>query len=144
MLAVIIQDVLIKSRKMKNIIIILFFFPLYISAQISKPILSKLIDYSKEKTPAYCGYQVEYGVLKFELQESGGNFKKGDVIFIVQKCPRETMEMSSGEYENNKIYLLSIGSASNKLYSENGFEICKLFYRKDNPKVFWNGEVKKA
>jgi hypothetical protein len=129
---------------MKNIIIILCLFPLYISAQISKPILSKLIDYSKEKTPAYCGYQVEYGVLKFELQESGGNFKKGDVIFIVQKCPRETMEMSAGEYENNKIYLLSIGSAANKPYSESGYEICKLFYPKDNPKVFWYGGVKKT
>lgn len=129
---------------MKNVIIILFLFPLFISAQISKPILSKLIDYSKEKTPAYCGYQVEYGVLKFELQESSGNFKKGDTIFIVQKCPREIMEKSIGEYENNKIYNLTIGSEANKSFTENADEECRQFYPKDYPKKFWNGSVTKV
>jgi hypothetical protein len=127
---------------MKNIILILFLFPLYISGQISKPILSKLIDYSIEKTPAYCGYQVEYGVLKFELQENSENFKKGDVIFVVQKCPREIMEKSVGQYENNKIYNLYIGSVASKPFSENGYELCAKFYAKANPERFWYGNVK--
>jgi hypothetical protein len=55
-----------------------------------------LTEYSKEN-PAYCGYQVAYGVLKFELQESTVNFKKGEIIFIVQSS-REIMEIV-GEYE---------------------------------------------
>lgn len=127
---------------MKNIILFLFLFPLFVPAQTKKPILSKLVEYSKEKTPAYCGYQVEYGVLKFELQESAENFKKGDLIFIVQKCPREIMEISVGEYENNKIYNLSIGSEADEKFSEIGKAECEEFYPKDEPKSFWFGGVK--
>lgn len=127
---------------MKNIILVLCLLPLYVSSQISKPILSKLIEYSKEKTPAYCGYSVAYGVLKFELQESAENFKKGDIVFIVQKCPREIMEMSVAEYENNKIYYLSIGSEADEKYSEIGYAECKEFYPKEKPKKFWYGGIK--
>ena len=127
---------------MKNIILILFLFPSYVSAQTMKPILSKLIEYSKEKTPAYCGYQKAYGVLKFELQESVGNFKKGDIIFIVQECPREDMEMSVGEYENNKVYPLLIRSAANGKSSEIGQSVCEKFYPKEKPKKFWCGGMK--
>lgn len=129
---------------MKYILLVLCLLPLYVSAQVEKPILSKLLEYSKEKTPAYCGYSVAYGVLKFKLQESTENFKKGDIIFIIQKCPREIMEMSVGDYENNKIYNLFIGSEASEKFSEIGYAECEKFYPKDNPKKFWYGGIKNS
>jgi len=42
----------------------------------------KLIDYSENKMPAYCGYEIAYGILKLELQEACSNLKKGDTIFL--------------------------------------------------------------
>jgi hypothetical protein len=129
---------------MKKNILIIFLFPLFVFAQTPKPIFSKLIDYSNEKTPVHCGYKIVYGVLKFELQEDMENFKKGDVVFIIQQCPKEIMEMSVGEYRNNHFYFLSVGSETNKKYSEIGYSECKEFYPNDNPKKFWYGAVIKA
>lgn len=128
---------------MKKITSILFFLSLSVFAQTEKTTLSKLIDYSREKTPAYCGYQIVYGVLKFELQERIGNLKKGDIVYIVQQCPREQMEMSVGEYKNNKTYDLFIGSEADKNYTDIGKWKCEKFYPKDKPKKFWVGRVVK-
>jgi len=126
---------------MKNIILVLFFLSLSVCAQTEKTILSKLIDYSTEKTPAYCGYQIAYGVLKFELQESTEKLNKGDIVFVVQQCPREQMEMVGGEYENNKTYDLFIGNEADKKYTSIGKWQCEKFYPKDKPKKFWYGRI---
>ena len=126
---------------MKKFTSILLFLSLSVFAQTEKTILSKLIDYSQEKTPAGCGYQIAYGVLKFELQESIGSFKKGNIVFIVQECPREQMKMSVGEYENNKNYDLFIGSEANKKYTDIGKWQCEKFYPKDKQKKFWYGRT---
>ncbi|SRR5690606_6247769 len=126
---------------MKNITLILFFLSLPVCAQTEKTIISKLIDYSKEKTPAYCGYQIEYGVLKFELQESNANFKKGDIVFIIQQCPREQMEMGVGEYINDEIYNLFIGSEADENYTDIGEWANEKFYPQEKPKKFWYGRV---
>jgi hypothetical protein len=68
---------------------------------------------------------------------------KGDIVFVVQKCPREIMELSVREYENNKIYYLSIGSEADEKFSEIGYAECEKFYPKDKPKKFWYGGIKK-
>ena len=128
---------------MKNFKLFIFLFPLFVSAQNIKPILSKLVDYSKEKIPTYCGYQTEYGVLKFELLESAGNFRKGDLIFIFQQCPREVMEDTVIEYENNQTYNLFIGKETDKKNYSYAIEICRKFYPKDKPKKFWVGGISK-
>lgn len=127
---------------MKNLIRILFLFPTFIIAQSNQTFQAKLIDYTKEKIPAYCGYSIAYGVLKFEIQENTQNLKKGDVIFIVQICPREKME-EIGNYLNNQIYNLAIGNEADEKFSTIGSYICEKNYPNDKPNKFWRGGVRK-
>ncbi|AWA30976.1 hypothetical protein HYN48_13300 [Flavobacterium magnum] len=120
---------------MKRLLYILLVFPNLFFAQVYR---AKLVDYDASKIPAYCGYQKSYGVLKFELQEKS---RKGEVVFIVQECPRELME-KVGEYKNDSIYSVSIGDQVNKKLREIGIEICKRNYPKDKTKIFWVGFIK--
>lgn len=99
---------------------------------------AKLIDYDASKTPAYCGYQKSYGVLKFELQEKS---IKGEVVFILQECPRELME-KIGKYRNDSIYSVSIGNQVDKKLNKIGMEICQKKYPKNKTKIFWFGYIK--
>jgi hypothetical protein len=127
---------------MKNLFCILLLITNLLSAQTYK---AKLIDFNSEKIPAYCGYRIAYGVLKFEMQEDAKNFKKGEVIFVVQKCPREQMlDIAKTEmYENNKVYNLSIGNEADKEFTKIGFEVCETNYPKDKPIKFWFGHIEK-
>ncbi|HEX8014311.1 MAG TPA: hypothetical protein VF465_03690 [Flavobacterium sp.] len=120
---------------MKRLMYIMLIIPNLFFAQIYR---AKLIDYDASKTPAYCGYQKSYGVLKFELQEKS---KKGEVVFIVQECPRELME-KVGKYKNDSIYHVSIGNQVDKKLSKIGMEICQKDYPKDKTKIFWLGFIK--
>lgn len=100
---------------------------------------AKLVDYDESKTPTYCGYKSSYGVLKFELQEKSK--KKGEVVFIIQKCPRELME-KVGKYKNDSIYFVSIGNQVDEKLSKIGMKICRKNYPKDKTKIFWVGFIK--
>jgi hypothetical protein len=124
------------KKAMKKLIYIILIIPNLFFSQTYR---AKLIDYDTIKTPAYCGYQKAYGVLKFELQEKS---KKGEIIFIVQECPRELLEQV-GEYKNDSIYTISVGSQADKKYTEIGSSICNKYYPKDKPKIFWYGFIKK-
>lgn len=120
---------------MKRILYIILIIPNLFFAQVYR---AKLIDYDANKTPAYCSYEKSYGVLKFELQEK--NHQKGEVVFIVQECPRELME-KVGKYKNDSIYSLTIQNKADKKLSKIGLEICKKDYPKDKTNIFWFGFI---
>ncbi len=127
---------------MKYLISILLLFPSFIIAQTYN---AKLIDYTDDKTPAYCGYSIAYGILKLELQENIKNLKKGDTIFVFQECPREAMEMSVGKYINYQLYSLTLLDEINENSSQFGIalRIYKKDYPNDKPKNFWQGMLGK-
>ncbi len=79
-------------------------------------IQAELIDYSSEKIPAYCGYQTEWGILKFKITKSINDLKSEQNILVLFQCPRETMENNVGIdfYKNNQEYLITIGEKIEK------------------------------
>jgi hypothetical protein len=85
--------------------------PKFYSQEVVK---AQLIDYKKNKIPAYCGYSKQYGLLKLALLENSKKLKSGDTIFIYHMCPRELMKEYVGEYTNNNIYKLNLGEKVNK------------------------------
>jgi hypothetical protein len=95
---------------MKKWLLILFLLPFLAVAQ-NKPLKVKLVDYSADKVPAYCGYQTEWGILKFRVKESSNGFKANEIILALFQCPRETMEKGLGldNYSSRKTYLLTLG-----------------------------------
>ena len=99
---------------------------------------AKLVDYNASKIPAYCGYQKSYGVLKSELQQK--SHLKGEVVFLVQECPRELMEKLD-QYKNDSIYSVTIGNQADKKLTKIGMEICRKYYPKDKTKIFWFGFI---
>ncbi|MBB4803755.1 hypothetical protein HNP37_003830 [Flavobacterium nitrogenifigens] len=116
-------------------IAIIILIPNLFFAQIYK---AKLIDYNTSKTPAYCSSQKSYGLLKFELQEK--SHIKGEVVFIIQECPRELMD-KVGKYKNDSIYTIKIENQADKKLSKIGSEICKRDYPKDKTNRFWLGYI---
>ena len=124
---------------MKNLIFIFFVIPDLTIAQ-TKTFKATLVDYSKDKIPAYCGYQIARTTLKFELSENVHTLKRGDKILVVLTCPRE---MGMENYVNNQEYFLTIGKEiKNK---ESGKIGLKIFYKYENEKFsrFWFGGFKK-
>jgi len=100
---------------MNKLIILFIFIPLFSIGQ-TQTLKVELIDYTKDKIPAYCGYQTEWGILKFKVFESTENFEKGQIIFGIFQCPRETMKsvFKAKNYINNREYLLTIGKMVEK------------------------------
>ncbi len=89
----------------------------------------QLIDFTEAKIPAYCGYQIEYGILKIRIDKKISNLKAGDTIYIFQTCPRETMERAVGNYLNNNQYLVDIG----REVSKSDFVKAERIFKKDYP-----------
>ncbi|MCU7615986.1 hypothetical protein NZ698_02150 [Chryseobacterium sp. PBS4-4] len=87
------------------------FLPRFYSQEVVK---AQLIDYTKNKIPAYCGYSEQYGLLKLLMLEDSEELKSGDTIFIFHPCPRELMQKYVGEYTNNSIYKLNLGEKVDK------------------------------
>ena len=99
---------------MKLLTVIFFLYFLIPKFYCQEVLKAQLIDYTKNKIPAHCGYLKQYGLLKLVLLENSKNLKSGDTIFISQMCPRELMENYVGEYTNNNIYKLNLGENVNK------------------------------
>jgi len=97
----------------KFLLILIFSLFNVAKAQMIK-VTGQLIEYTEDKIPAYCGYQIEYGILKIKLENDVSHFKAEDTILIFQTCPRETMEREVGHYSNGKKYLLEIGKELSK------------------------------
>ena len=101
----------------------------------------QLIDYSKDKTPAYCGYQTAYGILKVKLYKDFSPCKAGDTILIFQTCPREIMEREVKQYVNDNKYELVIENEISKLDLAEARKAIKLNYPKDNSRKIYYGTL---
>lgn len=103
----------------------------------------QLIDFTEAKMPAYCGYQIEYGILKIRIEKNISNFKVGDSIYIFQTCPRETMEREVGRYLNNTQYLVEIGKKVSKTDLVHAEKIFKKNYPEDRISKIFYGHLSK-
>ena len=71
----------------------------------------ELIDFSVDKIPADCGYQTEWGILKFRVIEEAKNLNKNELISVLIMCPRERLEREIGikNLKNGSEYYIQIG-----------------------------------
>jgi hypothetical protein len=114
------------------------------------PIIAKISDnelsYAKidnKKIPAYCGYQKEWGILKFKVLADTAEFKKGEFLLTMIECPRERIEMFGMEnFKNNQKYLLTIGGRVDR---NDGYKKAVEMYSKkenENLSLFWFTDFK--
>jgi hypothetical protein len=126
---------------MKYFLISFFLIPTLIFGQSSQSLKVKLIDYSSDKIPAYCGYIAFATTLKFELVDNYDTLKKGKEILLIITCPRE---IGIENYVNNQVYTLTIygDSEEDRKHKNYGWSI---WYKYDNEKLptFWSKELKK-
>ncbi len=126
---------------MRYILILLHLVPIFAFGQSNEAMNVKLVDYSENKIPAYCGYFAFATTLKFELSEDFDTLKKGQTILVIIACPRE---FGIENYINNAIYTLTIygDSEEDRKYKNYGWTI---WYNYDNEKLpkFWSKELKK-
>lgn len=125
---------------MHKLILLFLFIPIISIAQ-NKTLRVQLIDYSNKRIPAYCGYQKEWGILKFKVLADTAEFKKGEFLLTMIECPRERIEMYGMEnFKNNQKYLLTIGGRVDRndgykkaveMYSKNENENLFLFWFTD-------------
>jgi hypothetical protein len=128
---------------MRKLILLLLFIPIITTAQIRK-LKVKLIDYSKEKIPAYCGYSTELGLLKFKVIEDSAEFKKDGFLLTMFECPRERMEsLGIDSFISNQKYLLTIGDKVDN--DKNLRKAVEIFYKSENENlpIFWFSDLKK-
>ena len=124
---------------------LIFIFLAFSQAPQNKEIIVrvKLLDYTESKMPAYCGYQVAYAVLKLQIAENIAPFKDRDTIFIIQECPRETMEKEVGKYINNQEYkLVTTGKEVERTLFARALRICDKEYSNDKPKKIFGGIIR--
>ena len=116
---------------MKKVLYLFLLIPILVIGQ-TKTIKAELFDFTKDKIPAYCGYQKEWGILKFKILESTNEFRKGDFIFAFFACPREYIEKIGPEnFINFKECLLTIGSQ--KIPSKDiNRRAVEMFYKEGN------------
>ena len=77
---------------------------------------AELVDYSADKIPADCGYQTEWGILKFRVIENGKKLNKDELISVLIMCPREKLEQEIGikNLKNGSDYNIKIGKRIKK------------------------------
>lgn len=94
----------------------------------------KLIEYSSNKLPPYCGYFAFATTLKFELMDSINQYKKGQKILVIITCPRELGEKI---YVNNQQYILTFcNDKERKKQEKYGWSIFYT-YKKEKLPTFW-------
>jgi hypothetical protein len=124
------------NLNMRYIILLLVLFPSLSFSQITK---AKLIDFSEDKIPAFCGYQKAATTLKFVLTANFRSLKKGQNILVVITCPRE---FGINNYGNDRVYSLTLfESKKEQKKIGDGWQI---FYKYENEKLprFWCKEIK--
>lgn len=140
-------DVSCTQRLLSNkpCIMKLIFIPIVLICSLGKAQIHKvpvqLIDYSNDKTPAYCGYQIAYGLLKVKIDNDILGFKAGDTILIFQTCPREIMEQEVKQYINGNKYELKIGNEISKSDLEKARKVLKLNYPKEHLQKIYYGKL---
>ena len=102
----------------------------------------QLIDFTETKIPAYCGYQIEYGILKIRIDKDISYLKAGDTIYIFQTCPREAMERV-GTYLNNTLYSVDIGKQVSKADFIKAVKVFKRDYPDQHPSKIRYGDLSK-
>lgn len=118
-------------------------FPLLAVGQ-AKTVEAELIDFVYDKIPANCGYQIEWGILKFKVIEANANLKQNQIFQVLFQCPRETMESNLGlkNYINHQRYLLTLGNkVTKKEIPKNTTGIYNELKQKSAP-IYWLSEIK--
>lgn len=80
---------------MKVLFYLLVIFYGFINSQ-NKHIKVELVDYSADQIPAHCGYQTEWGILKFRVIKNNDLFNENQIISGFFMCPRERLEETIG------------------------------------------------
>lgn len=124
---------------MKLSILILFLFSFIPKFNSQEVVKAQLIDYNKNKIPVYCGYSMQYGLLKLILIEKSKELKSGDTLFIYHTCPRELMKNHVGEYQNNNIYKLNLGEKIDKSEFKNVKDLSYTRYTNKTNNNFYYG-----
>ena len=124
-----------------RIFILLIFLPFFSFGQTSQTLKVKLVDYSPDKIPAFCGDIAFATTLKFEIIFDNDNFKKGEQVLVIFSCPRE---MGDKMFVNNKDYLLTTygNSKEDKKNTEYGWTIFYK-YEKENLPRLWGKNLEK-
>ena len=126
---------------MRHFTLILLLIPTLMFHKTSQSFKAKLIDYSTDKIPAYCGVFAFATTLKFELLENVDSLKEGQNILVIITCPRE---LGMENYVNNHQYELTVYGNSKeerKLTDEYPWTIA---YKYENEKLarLWGKELK--
>ncbi len=111
----------------------------------NKPVKAELIDFVSDRIPSYCGYQTEWGILKFRVKEPNADLKADQIFQVLFQCPRETMESKLGlkNYINHHRYLLNLGEkVTEEEIPENTTEMYNDLKEKSVP-IYWLSEIKK-
>ncbi len=127
---------------MKGQFLILLIFVSFISCgQTSQILKVKLIDYTPDKIPAFCGVIAWATTLKFEIISENANFKKGQQILVIFCCPRE---MGDTMFVNKQDYLITTcgSSKEDKELTEYDWTIFYK-YEKESLQRFWNKSLEK-
>ena len=107
---------------MKKLLVFFIIIPFFTFSQ-TQTLKVELVDYAKEKTPAYCGIFLKWGILKFKVVENLENFYRGQIIYGQLTCPREIMEslFENKKYVEKGKYFIKIEKKtnSNKVYNKN-------------------------
>jgi hypothetical protein len=100
----------------------------------------KLIDYSEDKIPGYCGHMAFATTLKFKLINDFESLKSGQDILVIIARPRE---FGVENYINNQIYRLKIygNSEEDGMHKNSSWSIWYKYT--DKLPTFWSKELKK-
>ena len=126
---------------MRYFVLTLLLIPTLILCKTSQSFKVKLIDYSTDKIPAYCGVIAFATTLKFELLENADPLKKGQNILVIIICPRE---LGIEHYVNNHQYELTVYGNSKqdkKLIEEYPWTIFNKYENEKHPGL-WCKELK--
>jgi hypothetical protein len=125
---------------MRNLLMLFIFVPIISLGQKSGFMKVKLIDFSEDKIPAYCGHMAFATTLKFRLINDFDSLKSGQDILVIIPCPRE---FGIENFINNQIYRLKIyGNSKEDNINQNSS--WTIWYRyTDKLPTFWLKELKK-
>jgi hypothetical protein len=125
---------------MKHLLFFIFIIPIIAFGQTNLKLKVKLIDFSEDKIPAYCGYIAYATTLKFELIENYATLKKGQEILLIICCPRD---FGIENYINQQAYDLTIfgDSEQDKKHKNYGWSIWYQYKDSQLP-TYWSKELK--
>lgn len=126
---------------MRHILLFSLFVPILVFGQTNGIVKAKLVDYSADKIPAYCGHLAFATTLKFELYQDYGTLKKGTEFLVIIACPRA---FGIENYMNNHVYTLTIygDSDEDRKHKNYGWSIWCTYENEKLPTVWLKELIK--